>query len=136
MSVVDPYSQYLENQIKTATPGKLLVMTFDAAIRFTRGAKMAMQERKLDDQSTSIRKAQNLLIELMNSINHKVDPQLASNLDALYTYMFDRLTHANINDDAGALDEVVSILYDLRTTWAEAELSIRQSSASEERAVA
>jgi flagellar protein FliS len=136
MPVVDPYSQYLENQLKTATPGKLLVMTFDAAIRFTRTAQTCMQQHKLDDQNSNIRKVQNLLLELMKSINPTANPQLASNLDALYTYMFDRLTYANIHDNLPALEEVQGILTDLRSTWADAELSIRQSSEPAERVAA
>ena len=43
----NPYSQYLENQVTTATPGKLLVMTYDAAIRFIKLAAEKMTEHKL-----------------------------------------------------------------------------------------
>lgn len=136
MAIASPYSQYLENQLKTATPGKLLVMTYDAAIRFTRAAKTAMQQHNLNDQSENIRKTQNLVLELIKSINHEVDVKLASNLDSLYTYFFDRLTYANINDDLKALEEVERLLIDMRNTWAEAETNLRQSSASSERVAA
>jgi flagellar secretion chaperone FliS len=125
---MDPYSQYWENQVKTATPGKLLLMTFDAAIRFSRTAQEAMKAQQLDEQSTNIRKIQNILLELMGSLDHKVDSQLADNLDALYTYMFDLLTDANIHDNAPALEEVVRMLTDLRSAWADAELSVRSGS--------
>ena len=132
MSIVDPYSKYLENQVKTATPGKLLVMTFDGAIRFSRIALEKMKEHKLDEQSLNISKVQNILIELMSTLNHKVDSQLAANLDALYTYMFDQLTDANIHDNTQALEEVIQMLIELRMSWAEAELSVRTSSAGQE----
>jgi len=125
MSITDPYSQYLENQVKTASPGKLLIMTFDAAIRFGRTAHERMKEGKLDEQSANIGKLQNVLLELMSSLDAKVDRQLAANLDSLYTYMFDRLTQANIRDDVRALEEVVQILTELRSAWAEADLAAR-----------
>ncbi|HOM72639.1 MAG TPA: flagellar protein FliS, partial [Armatimonadota bacterium] len=57
--------------------------------------------------------------------NTKVDPQLAANLHSIYNYMFDRLTEANLHDDQQALAEVLDIMTELRSTWAEAELMIR-----------
>jgi flagellar secretion chaperone FliS len=125
MSTANPYSQYLENQIKTATPGRLLVLTYDAAIRFARLAAERMKEGRLDEQSANIIKVQNILLELMSSLDPQVDRQLAANLSSLYSYAFDRLTQANIHDDTGALEEVTSLLTELRETWAQAESMLR-----------
>lgn len=121
----NPYSQYMENQLTTATPGKLLVITFDAAIRFARVAAEKMSQHKLDEQSKNIRNVQNILLELTSTLDSRTDPQLASNLQSIYTYMFDRLTYSNIKDDASALEEVTEMLTELRNTWAEAELLVR-----------
>jgi flagellar secretion chaperone FliS len=125
MAVSSPYSTYQETQLNTQTPGKLLVMTYDAAIRFTYAAAEGMKAGNLDMQNSNIRKAQNIILELISSLNMDQDKQLAANLYNLYTYMFDRLTQANIKDDPGALDETLGILSEMRATWAEAELSIR-----------
>lgn len=125
MLTTDPYSQYMDVQVKTTSPGKLLVTVHDAAIRFGRVAQEKMKQHKLDEQSENIRKMQNILVELMASLDPKVDRQLAADLDALYTYMFDRLTHANIHDDEAALEEVIGIFSELRATWAEADIAAR-----------
>jgi len=125
MSMNNPYSQYSLNQLTTATPGKLLVMTYDAAIRFARVASEKMKEGKLDEQSTNIRKVQNILLELISCLDPKADPHLAANLHSIYDYMFNRLTHANIKDDADALEEVIEMLSELRSAWSDAELLIR-----------
>ncbi len=129
MAVTNPYSQYLENQVMTATPGKLLIMAYDAAIKFCRVAIEKMAEHNLFEQSTNISKTQRILTELIITLNHKADEQLASNLEALYTYMFDRLTHANLHDDPAAVNEVIDRLTELRSAWAEAELAIRSGTA-------
>jgi len=134
MSVTDPYSQYVDNQIKTASPGKLLVMAYDAAIKFGRMAQEKMKEGDLFEQSTSIRKVQNILLELMASLDPKVDRQLTANLDALYTYMFDKLTHANVHDDVNAIEEVVQIMTELRSAWEEAAMTARAGSTEERKA--
>jgi flagellar secretion chaperone FliS len=125
MAVSSPYSQYQETQLNTQTPGKLLLMTYDAAIRFTYTAAESMKAGRLDQQSSNIRKAQNIILELISSLDMDKDRQLAANLYNLYTYMFDRLTQANIRDDLAAVEETLGILTEMRATWAEAELSIR-----------
>lgn len=125
MSMNNPYSQYQESQLSTATPGKLLVMTFDAAIRFAKAASEAMKEHKLDVQSANITKVNNILLELISTLDFKVDFQLADNLDNLYRYMFDRLIFANIRENQAAVAEVIDMLIELRQTWAEAELLVR-----------
>ena len=129
MAVKDPYSQYLENQVKTATPGKVLVMAFDGAIRFARIAAEKMKEGQLDEQSANIIKVQNIIIELMSSLNMDADRQLAGNLYSIYSHIFDRLTQANVHDDMSALEEVIQILGEMRQTWAEAERLVRSGEA-------
>jgi flagellar protein FliS len=129
MAVKDPCSQYLENQVKTATPGKVLVMAFDGAIRFARIAAEKMKERQLDEQSANIIKVQNIILELMSSLNMDADRQLAGNLYSIYSHIFDRLTQANVHDDMSALEEAVQILGEMRQTWAEAELLVRSGEA-------
>lgn len=132
MAVGNPYSQYMENQFRTATPGKLIVMAYDGAIRFTKVAAEKMQERKLDEQSANIIKAQGIILELISSLDFKADTRLAENLEGLYSYVFDRLTHANMRDDPAALEETISILTDMRTVWADAELMVRSGQTSME----
>ena len=125
MAIDDPYAQYRENQLTTVTPGKTLVMAYDAAIRFARTASERMKEGKLDEQSANIRKAQNIIVEFMSTLDMRHDRRLAANLYGIYSYMFDRLTQASIRDDAGALSEAITMLTELRDTWAEAERLVR-----------
>lgn len=125
MAALNPYSQYQETQFKTATPGKLLLMTFDAAIQFARVAVEKMRQHKYDEQGANITRVQNILLELMASLDMDKDPRLAANLYSLYSYMFDRLTRANVQDDEAPLLETIQILTEMRATWAQAELAIR-----------
>jgi flagellar biosynthetic protein FliS len=44
--------------------------------------------------------------------------QLAENLRALYGYLALRLTHANLHNDAAALDECQALIEPVRAAWA------------------
>lgn len=136
MVMRNPFSQYVDNQVNTATPERLIVLAYDGAIRFAKTGMEAMKAGKLDEQSTGIRKTQAIISELMCSLDEKANPQLAASLGSLYTYMFDRLTEANIRDNAAALQEVIGLLSDMRAAWAEAELMVRSGRLRTEEAAA
>lgn len=135
MAARNPFAQYVDNQVNTATPGKLIVMAYDGAIRFAKTGLEAMKSGgKLDVQSAGITKAQAIIAELLSSIDDKADQELAGRLASLYTYMFDRLTDANIHDNMGALQEVIGLLSDLRAAWSDAEMMVRSGRVQEARA--
>jgi flagellar protein FliS len=136
MPTPDPYSKYIDNQVMTATPGKLLIMTYDAGIRFCRIAKQKVEAKDLYEKGRNITRAQNILLSLMSSLNPKFDEQLASNLDALYKYMFERLFQANLHNDTAILDEVIKIMMELREAWVEADLAVCASTGDRELRVA
>ena len=121
MSMMNPYAKYQENQVLTASPGKLLILTYDIAIKAGHSARQGMKGDDLHKQNEGIKKMLNVLIRLSHTLNREVYQKLTSNLEAIYNYCFSRLTHANINDDLSALDEVMKI-HQLRTTWVEADL--------------
>jgi len=52
-----------------------------------------------------------------------VDERMAATLRSLYEYLYDRLTHANVRDDEGAVVEVIGHMSRLREAWAEAATS-------------
>jgi flagellar protein FliS len=126
----DRSTRYLETQVLTASPGQLLVIAYDIALRALRQAADHMTARNYEGQQTEIAKAQMVLDELLTSLDAQANPQLASHLSRLYTYLYQRLSHANVRDDRGALDEVINVLGDLRAAWAEADVKARQEAAA------
>ncbi len=128
---MDGYAQYQQNQLLTASPAKLLLAAYDGAIRFCRIAGEKMSEGKLEEQSTNINKALAVVCELLSTLREDVDPILVARLKMLYTYVIEKLAHANLNNDRDALNEAVKILSQLRETWAEAERIIQQENQRE-----
>ena len=56
----------------------------------------------------------------MNSLDFNIAHELCSNLQQLYIYINERLTHANIKMEAEAMNEVIELLNTLRDGWKQA----------------
>lgn len=130
----DLYAQYQQNQLLTASPARLLLAAYDGAIRFCSIGLEKMRAKKLDEQSVNINKALAIVCELLSTLNEDVNPPLVAGLKSLYTYVIEKLAHANLNQDEAALSEALAILANLRETWAEAERILQQEAAQQEAA--
>ena len=114
------YSQYLRNQIFSASPEQLLIMLYDGAIRFTRQAIAGVEENNLEMMAHGIRRSMAIITEFSNTLNHEIGGAIAGNLDALYNFMVRELTLANLQRDVEKLRIVEDLLVGLRATWVEA----------------
>ena len=118
---MNPLRSYKETQIKTATPGKLILMMYDGAIKNLNQALQDMDDehRRYDSISNSLIKAQDIIAELMISLDFERGGEIAKNLFGLYVFMNRRLLDGNIKKDKAPLEEVRTLLMELRGAWAE-----------------
>ena len=93
-----------------------------------------MKEGNLGEQSVNINKALAIVCELLSTLNEEASPDLVARLRSLYTYVIEKLAHANLHQDQKALGEAMSVLTQLRETWAEAEMILQQENRQEEAA--
>lgn len=112
------YAAYKQNDVLTASSGKLLIMLYDGAIKFLRFSKVAIDEENIESRNKYICKAQDIISELMATLN--MDYEISHSLFALYEYMKYRLVEANIKKDKEIIDEVLGMLTELRETWEKA----------------
>jgi flagellar protein FliS len=113
----NPYSQYKETQIATANQGKLIVMLYDGAIKFLNIAVENMAPRTYDVVNINIIKAQDIITELLLSLNMKEGGEISQNLFGLYMYFKKELLQANIQKNADIIINVLKLLKDLRESW-------------------
>src|SRR5690554_2095441 len=114
--IPNPYQKYQKNMVETVTPAQLVLMLYNGAIRFIKQAQMGLEEEKLEVCHQNILKAQDILTELMTTLDLE-QGDIARNLYRLYDYMYHRLVDANIKKDAELLSEVQLLLSELRDTW-------------------
>ena len=112
--------RYQDMKVQTASPAQIMIMLYDGAIRFSLQAKKKIEEKDYEAKGVFISKTQAIIDELMNSLDFTIAPELCTNLQQLYIYINERLTHANINLEASSMDEVIQLLNTLRDGWKQA----------------
>ena len=98
---------------------KLIVMLYDGAIRFLGRAVTSMETGDGYDAHKHLSKAKSIIAELLGSLNLEKGGEIASNLQRLYTYMFNELIDANMKKDVKRINQVAELLKDLRSGWQE-----------------
>lgn len=112
--------QYKKSSIETASKEQILIMLYDGAILFLNKAKIAINNREIENAHNNLIAAQNILQEFIDSMDREVAPQLAENLISLYEYFIRRLIQANIKKQIEPIDEVLKYLKSLKATWEQA----------------
>lgn len=127
-----PLSAYKQTSVKTASPGRLIVMMYDEGIRQLDIAVRALEEntKTLDKVHNAIIKVQDIITELLISLDLDNGGEIAKNLFSLYTYFNKQLFEANTRKDAQQLKEVRTMLAELRVAWVNAAESSESSKAN------
>ena len=110
----------METGTADASPHKLIQMLFDGLQDALARARGALQARQIEAKCKAIGQAARIVEEgLRAGLDLHAGGALAADLNALYAYLTLRLTHANLHNDAEALEECVRLVEPVRAAWAE-----------------
>jgi len=114
---------YKAQSIQTASPGKLVLMLFDGALRFMAAARRAFDEddftKRNEDINNNLIRAQNIVTELQSSLDMSVPGDLPGTLYRLYDYVLHQLQQANLKKIVEPIGEGEKTINELREAWAE-----------------
>jgi len=110
---------YQNTQVLTADPGRLILMCYEGAILQLKIAKTKYRERDYEGKARALKKAMDIIEELLGSLDYEKGGAIARNLQSLYKYMIKRILLADVGRDLAGLDEVMGILADLLSAWKE-----------------
>lgn len=113
----NPYAQYQNSKILTASPAELTLMLYDGAIKFGNIAIQAMNEKDIQKAHTNIVKVERIIEEFRSTLNR--DYPVAQDFDNVYVYLLQRLLECNISKNPEIMEEIVSHLRSMRETWVE-----------------
>jgi flagellar protein FliS len=109
--------KYKNTSIQSASREKLLLMMYEGAIKFTKLAIKAGEEKKIADRCMNIGRAFDIVMELNNTLDHKVGGDLSSQLEQLYMFITEQYTKSNITGSVEPLKASLKILENLYEGW-------------------
>jgi flagellar protein FliS len=125
MSINKPYQAYQNNAVNTASGGDLTLMLYNGCIKFIKQAMKDMDNGKIEAKNTNIQKAQNIIQELMVTLDPKVE--ISQQFMPLYDYILHQLKEGNIKNDTAFLEEALRYVTEFRDTWKQVIKQTRQS---------
>jgi len=128
-------STYRETKVTTAGQGQLIIMLYNEVARHLDEALQLLGADESGKQAPgtiekfgrAVVKAQEIITELMVSLDFEQGGDIAKNLFSLYTWFNRELIEANISRDAHRVTNVRNLIDDLRSAW----LTIVSTGASE-----
>ncbi|MFD1334150.1 flagellar export chaperone FliS [Oceanobacillus iheyensis] len=123
------YQVYQNNSVNTASNGELTLMLYNGCMKFIKQAKKDMVADNFAEKNKNIQKAQNIIQELMITLDAKMD--ISKQILPLYEYMQYQLKEANIHNDTSKLDEVLGFVTEFRDTWKQVIIKNRQQQYNE-----
>lgn len=108
----------VESAVMSASQQQLVIMLFDGALSALVRARLFLADGNIPAKGLALSKAINIIENgLKVGLVENNGDELTQNLIALYAYMVRRLLHANVNNDASAIEEVENLLRNIADGW-------------------
>ncbi|MGD0960856.1 MAG: flagellar export chaperone FliS [Methylomonas sp.] len=112
------YTHVLHNSnLGEESPHRLIQMLMEGFFARVNSAKGAMMRGDIEAKSRYISLAMGIIGGLIDALDMERGGELAANLSNLYNYINFRLLQANIHNSVDMLDEVVSLLRNIKEAW-------------------
>jgi len=112
------FQAYRGNQINTAGPLGLILLSYDALYKSLGRAVHAIHGGDLSAEADHSARALEALIELSSSLDMEAGGEVAEDLSVLYAYMMKRITDGMCTCSTEAAEEVMQLVLTLREGWA------------------
>lgn len=103
--------------VATANSVELIQMLFDGLIDTLATARGHIEHGSIAEKSAALSRAGRIVVGLQGALDFERGGDLARNLDELYAYVTRRLFHINAHNDLQALQEVHTLMDDIRQAW-------------------
>lgn len=119
MPQVPSTNAYLEAEVLTASPAKLVLLCYDGALRFLQRAESAFERNDAKGYLNMIGRCQAIVTELNATLDMNAGGEIAANLRDLYGFINAHLTEAVTKHDPKYVTEASGIIKPLRDSWRE-----------------
>ncbi len=103
--------------VENATPHRLVQMLLEGALDKIAAAKGHMLRNEVSEKGRFVSWAISIISGLQSSLDMDGGGEISRNLDDLYDYMVRRLGETAVTNDPAILDEVTSLLLEIKSAW-------------------
>lgn len=113
--ITNPYQQYQNNSVMTASPGELTLMLYNGAIKFCNLTLDAMEQKDVQKANQSNLRVQDIITELQATLDTKYE--VGQEMDRLYTFIRQLLIEGNIQKNPQKVIDARELIREYRDTW-------------------
>ena len=121
MNAIAALAQYgqMKNDTQTmyASPHQLGLMLFDGAIESMSMTIGAIQQKNIEMRGKYNTRAISIIYGMRDCLDMNSNSELSENLYSLYQYMAQELFRAGFKDDAETIQNIQTMLKDIRESW-------------------
>lgn len=113
-------AEYQAVNLGSAPKEELVIMLYEAAVRYQIYARTAFQRGQDADARNHLRRVRDIFGELMIALDHAVAPELSGNLSRLYTWLIAEIGRAGMERSTARLDDTLAVTQNLLDGWTQA----------------
>ena len=107
----------MTSEVEGADPHRLIQMLMEGALTRMSQAKGMIEEKNYEGKAKLLGRVMEIIATLQSSLDHEKGGDISSNLDRLYDYMNRRLLEASGANDSSMIDEVMTLLIEIKSGW-------------------
>lgn len=105
------------SEVAGADPHRLIQMLMEGALTRMSQAKGMIEIKNHEGKAKLLGRVMDIISTLQSSLDHEQGGDISANLDRLYDYMNRRLLEASSANDTSMIDEVMSLLLEVKSGW-------------------
>ncbi len=121
--LVNSYERYKQQSVMTMTQGEMLIKLWDEILKQLNSGVIFIDKRDFSQSNKALQKAQRIINHLRATLNFNYE--MSNDLDALYEFFNSKIVEANIHKNSNPIEEILSMVTELRVSFAQAERSAR-----------
>ncbi|MCF7982185.1 MAG: flagellar export chaperone FliS [Pseudomonadales bacterium] len=106
-----------QSGVVDANPHQLIAMLINGALSRLSSAKGCIERKDFSGKGELLGKSIDIISGLQGCLDMESGGEISSNLYALYDYMVRRLTEASLTNNMEIVDEVISLLREIKAGW-------------------
>ena len=111
---------YRENAVLSASPEQLVVLLYEHLIINLKRAAKQIEKNDLQAKSESLNKANDIVLELLSSLDFDKGGDIASRLASLYGFFSQEIATVSRTLDTARIAQLVEMAEELHESWAQA----------------